>query len=125
MREPTSKKAKTVPSAGKVMASVFGDACGIIFIDYLEKGKTINNEYCVDLFQHFSQEIKQKWPYLAKKVLFYQDIAPAYKSVIAMAKINELKFELQPHVQPDLAPSDYFLFPNLKKIARWSKIFQR
>jgi len=34
-----------------------------------------------------------------------------------MAKINELKFELfpQPPYSPDLAPSDYHLFPNLKK----------
>lgn len=34
-----------------------------------------------------------------------------------MAKINELKFELLPHppYSPDLAPSDYHLFPNLKK----------
>jgi histone-lysine N-methyltransferase SETMAR len=34
-----------------------------------------------------------------------------------MAKINELQFELLPHApySPDLAPSDYFLFPNLKK----------
>jgi hypothetical protein len=33
------KKAKTVPSAGKVMDTVFWDSKGIIFIDYLEKGK--------------------------------------------------------------------------------------
>ncbi|CAG4985279.1 unnamed protein product [Colias eurytheme] len=34
-----------------------------------------------------------------------------------MAKTEELKFELLPHApySPDLAPSDYFLFPNLKK----------
>jgi histone-lysine N-methyltransferase SETMAR len=34
-----------------------------------------------------------------------------------MAKINALQFELLPHApySPDLAPSDYFLFPNLKK----------
>jgi len=32
-------------------------------------------------------------------------------------QINKLKFELLPHAPylPDLAPSDYFLFPNLKK----------
>jgi hypothetical protein len=30
------KKTKSVPSAGKVMASVFWDAEGILFIDYLE-----------------------------------------------------------------------------------------
>ena len=34
------KKAKTVPSAGKVMATVFWNSQGIIFADYLE-GRTI------------------------------------------------------------------------------------
>ena len=34
-----------------------------------------------------------------------------------MAKLYELGYELVPHLpySPDLAPSDYFLFPNLKK----------
>ena len=35
------KKAKTVLSAGKVMATVFWDLQGVIYIDYLEKGKTV------------------------------------------------------------------------------------
>ena len=37
-----------------------------------------------------------------------------------MAKINELKFKLLPRApfSPVLAPSDYFLFPNLKKWLR-------
>src|SRR5436190_12976832 len=116
--ESAPKKAKTVPSAGKVMASVFWDARGIIFIDYLQKGKTINGEYYANLLQRLSDEIKKKRPHLAKKkVLFHQDNAPVHTSVIAMAKINELNFELLPHApySPDLAPSDYFLFPNLKK----------
>jgi len=39
------KKTRSVPSAGKVMASVFWDAEGILFFDYLEKGKTIIREY--------------------------------------------------------------------------------
>ena len=34
-----------------------------------------------------------------------------------MAKFQELRYELLPHspYSPDLTPSDYFLFPNLKK----------
>jgi len=39
------KKKSSVPSAGKVMASVFWDDKGILFIDYLEKSKTITGEY--------------------------------------------------------------------------------
>ena len=43
--EPTPKRGKTQRSAGKVLASVFWGAHGIIFIDYLGKGKTINSDY--------------------------------------------------------------------------------
>ena len=52
-----------------------------------------------------------------KRVLFHQDNAPVHTSVIAMAKINKLKFKLLPHepYSPDLAHSDFVLFPNLKK----------
>ena len=50
-------------------------------------------------------------------MLFHQDNTPVQTSVIAMAKINELKLKLLPHTPylPDLAPSDYFLSSNLKK----------
>ena len=38
------KRPKTQMWAGKVMASVFWDAHGVLSIDYLEKGKKINSE---------------------------------------------------------------------------------
>jgi histone-lysine N-methyltransferase SETMAR len=112
------KKAKVEKSAGKVMATVFWDSCGIIFIDYLEKGKTITGEYYAALLDRLNNEIKQKRPHLVKKkVLFHQDNAPSHTSAVSMAKIHELRYELLPHppYSPDLAPSDFFLFPNLKK----------
>ncbi|GFT35473.1 mariner Mos1 transposase [Trichonephila clavipes] len=117
-KENQLKNVKSVASAGKVMVSVFWGAHGIIFLDYLEKGKTINDKYYANLLQHLSEEIKQKRLHMAKKkALFCQDNAIAPKSVIAMTKINECKFELLPHASysPDLAPLDYFLFSNLKK----------
>ena len=42
--EPRPKRSKAQQSAGKVMALVFWDAHGIIFIDYREKGKSINSD---------------------------------------------------------------------------------
>ena len=36
------KKFKKVLSAGKVMVSIFWDSQGVIMIDYLEQGRTIN-----------------------------------------------------------------------------------
>ncbi|QQP31396.1 Mariner transposase, partial [Caligus rogercresseyi] len=53
----------------------------------------------------------------AQKVLFHQDNARVHTCVVSMAKFYELRYELLPHppYSSDLAPSDYFLFPNLKK----------
>lgn len=112
------KKAKTVPSAGKVMATIFWDSHGIIHIDYLGKGKTITGAYYAALLDKFYAEIKKKRPHLArKKILFYHDNAPAHSSGIVAAKMHELGYELLPHppYSPDLAPCDYYLFPNMKK----------
>jgi len=67
-------------------------------------------------FWTLKEELKKKRPRLArKKVLFHQD-NKSYKSTVAMAKLHELGYELIPHppYSPDLAPCDFFLFPNLK-----------
>lgn len=57
--ETRPKRPKTQRSAGKVMASVFWDAQGIIFIDYLQKGKTITGDYYVTLLDKLDEEIKK------------------------------------------------------------------
>ena len=60
----------------------------------------------------------KKRPHLAKKkVHFHHDNAPAHSSAIATAKLVELRYELLPNppYSSDLAPCDYFLFPNMKK----------
>lgn len=65
--ETRPKRPKTQQSAGKVMASVFWDAHGIIFIDYLEHGRTINSDYYIALLERLKSEIVKKRPHLAKK----------------------------------------------------------
>ena len=54
----------------------------------------------------------------AKKMLFHQDNATCPKSMKTMVKLNELSFELLLHLpySPDLAPSDYWLFADMKKM---------
>jgi len=61
------KKTRSVPSAGKVMASVFWGAEGILFIDYLEKGKIITGEYYSNLLTRLDEKIHEKRPGLQKK----------------------------------------------------------
>lgn len=115
---PPPKKAKAILSANKVMASVFWDAKGVIMVDYLQKGTTINSDYYCELLRRLREELKVKRPgLLTKKVLFHQDNARVHTSLKSMAEIHNCGFELLPHppYSPDLAPSDFHLFPNLKK----------
>ena len=65
--EFASKKAKTVPSAGKIMATVFWDSRGIIFTDYLEKGRIITGQYYADLLDRFDAELKKKTASFSEK----------------------------------------------------------
>ena len=51
------KQPKTQTSAGKVLTSVFWDAQSILFIDYIEKGRTINNEYYIVFLVRLKEEI--------------------------------------------------------------------
>jgi hypothetical protein len=47
---------------------VLRDARGIIFIDYLEKGQTINKKYYMALLERLNDEIKKKTaPFEEKK----------------------------------------------------------
>jgi len=100
------------------MASVFWDAEGILFIDYLEKGKTITGEYYSNLLTRLDEKIREKRPSLQKKkkIIFHQDNAPTHKSVLAVVKLRDLHNELlqNPPYSPDLAPSGFCLFPKLK-----------
>ena len=50
---PRPKKFRLQKSAGKVLASIFWDQDGILLIDYLPKGQTINAEYCLSLLVHW------------------------------------------------------------------------
>ena len=59
-----------------------------------------------------------------KKVLFPQDNALCYKLTAMMAKLHKLHFELllHPPYSPDLAPSNYWPFADLKRM-RQGKIW--
>ena len=68
---------------------------------------------------HLKEEASKKRPQQKKKkVPFHQDNAPCHKSITMMAKLHELHFELflHPPYSPVLAPSDNWLFANLKRM---------
>ena len=108
------KKAKTVPSAGKIMITGFWDSRGIIFTDYLEKGK-ITGQYA-DLLDWFDAELKKKRPHFAKKkVLFHHDNAPAHSPWQNCRITLRLWIVVSSLFSRFGPPYDFYLFPNMKK----------
>ena len=85
---------------------------------YLPKGQTINVKYYSSLLVQLKDILKEKrHGNVTKGVLFLHDNAPAHLALATQKKLAYLKFQCLDHppYSPDLAPSDYHLFPGLKK----------
>ena len=99
------------------MAAFFWDSQGVITIDYLEQVRTINDAYYAAELGRLRQVIARKRRgKLTRGVLLLQENAPAHTSQVAMTAATECGFEVIPHTpySPDIAPSDFCLFPKLK-----------
>jgi len=114
---PRPKKFRVPTSAGKVLASIFWDQDGILLIDYLPKGQTINAEYYSSLLVQLKDILKEKHRGKVTKVVLFFHNAPAHQALATQKKLAYLGFQCLDHppFSPDLAPSDYHLFPGLKK----------
>ena len=92
-------------------------------IDRLQacSGTSITGEYYANVIKQLRVAIKKKTKGKASCcVLLLHDNAPVHKSRVAHATIHDCKFEQVNHPphSPDLAPSDYYLFQNLKSHLR-------
>jgi len=123
---PHTKKFRVQKSAGKVLASIFWDQDSILLTDYLPKGQTINAEYYSSLMVQLKDILKEICRgKVTKGFLFLHDNAPAYRALETQKKLAYLGFQSlnHPPYSPDLGPSDYHLFPGLKKTIERSPFF--
>ena len=85
---PTPKKFRVLKSAGKFLASIFWDQDGILLIDFLPKGQTINTEYYSSLPVQLKDILKEKRRgKVTKGVLFLHDNAPAHRALATQKKL--------------------------------------
>lgn len=120
------KKFKVTSSAGKIMATVFWDSKGILLIEYKNKGVSITAASYAITLRNLKEAIKEKRRgKLTAGVLLLHDNAPVHTARVAKAAARACGFEEinHPPYSPDLAPSDYYLFPNLKKDLRGKRFF--
>ncbi len=112
------KKFRAERSVAKVMATVFWDAGGIILVNFLEEQRTVTAAYYEQVLQKLRAELARKrLGKLHSRILFHHDNAPAHTSKLCRSTLREFRWEILQHppYSPDLAPSDFFLFPKLKE----------
>ena len=111
------KKAKVQNSTKKLMLIAFFDCDGMIYQHWLSKGLTINSTYYCEVISTFLSHLRCKRPEKFEQGwILHQDNARPHVSREAMEFFSKKNIETLPHApySLDLAPCDFWLFPQLK-----------
>lgn len=116
---PPPRKCKTMPSAGKIMLTVFWDVRGVVHMEFMPKGTTINSARYSETLRKLKARIRRTRPHMEHPLLQHDNARP-HTSAATSATIRRLGFTVidHPPYSPDLAPSDFHLFPKLKEHLR-------
>lgn len=115
---PRQKIARMSKSKFKAMMIVFFDIRGIVHIDWVPEGQTVNQVYYKQVLTTLRERVRRKrfemWK--NRSWILHQDNAPAHnalsiKEFLAKHGISVLE---HPPYSPDLAPCDFFLFLKVK-----------
>ncbi|CAK9810904.1 Histone-lysine N-methyltransferase SETMAR [Anthophora plagiata] len=115
---PKPQKFKQSPSAGKVTATVFWDRKGVLLVNCMPSGTTINaDRYCETLKKPKRANQNRRRGMLSKGVRILHDNARPHVARTTVALLQQFGWDIitHPPYSPDLAPSDYHLFPKLNE----------
>ncbi len=116
--EPALKKAKMTRSAGKIMAAVFWDWKNILLFEYHPVGVNTTQDTYEQMLKAFLAVICHKGLEICDKdIVFLHDNAKPHMSQRIKDQLGCFGWEIfgHPACSLILTPSDFFLFPRLKK----------
>ncbi|KAJ4443883.1 hypothetical protein ANN_05670 [Periplaneta americana] len=111
-------KFKQTLSVRKVMCTVFWDRKGILLIDFLPRGETVNADRYYETLRKLRRAIQNKRRgMLTAGVVRLHDNARPHTARRTAAVLTEFGWELfdHPPYSPDLTPSDFHVFLHFKK----------
>jgi hypothetical protein len=114
---PCPPKISSTKICWKILASIFWDQDGILVIDYLPKGQTIDEDYYLSLLVQLKDRTFRRRGKFTKGTLFVHDNTPAHWTLATQKRLAYQGFQCLDNLpySPDQAPSDYRLFPGLNK----------
>ncbi|GFW36389.1 histone-lysine N-methyltransferase SETMAR [Trichonephila clavipes] len=115
---PVRVKAKRTISTRKVMATVFWDRHGVLLVEFMQQGTTINAAaYCATLTKLRRAIQNKRRGLLTSGVLLLHDNARPHSAINTKNLIRSFGWEQidHPPYSPELSPSDFHLFRYLKE----------
>ncbi len=112
---PIARKFKQVLSANKMLACVFWDSRGILLVDFIPYGFTVNlGVYCNQLKKLRRAIQNKRHGLVTAGVIFLQDNVRPHISRMTTELLQSFEWEVLEHPphSPDLALSDFHLFPS-------------
>ncbi len=120
--EPRPMKVAHPRAVGKVLLVSFFDAKGMVHHEYLRR--MVNTEIFVDILSRLRHAISRKHghKYLKEFTLHMDNASPhTSEDTRKFLMLSRTKVMEHPAYSPDLAPSDYWLYPRLKRPLRGHK----
>ena len=104
----------------KAMMIVFFDIQGVIYIDWVLEGQTVNQVYYKNVLTTIRERVRQRRPDMWKNAsrILHHDNALSVKRYLAKNNIPVME---HPPYSPDLAPCDFFLFPEIKSVLKGTR----
>ena len=116
---PKHKKAKQSKSTHKFLMIPFYDSTGMIYMNWVPTGHTVNKEYYVEVLREFKKRFRRRRPTIFKSGQwhFHQDNSPVHNSIVITDYLTKMGMKTVYHhpYSQDLAPCDFWLFPKLKE----------
>ena len=94
----------------------------MVHYEFVPTGQTVNQVYYLEVLKRLREKVRPKRPeiFASNSWILHHDNAPAHTTLsvrefLATKQITVLE---HPAYSPDLAPSDFFLFPKIKEILK-------
>lgn len=98
---------------------------GIVHIDWVPEGQTMNQHYYISVLANLREWVRRKRNDLWRKKswILHQDNAPAQSALSVKTFLAKRNIPILDHppYSPDLAPSDFFLFPKVKSALKGTR----